>query len=940
MFRRSSLALTTALALMSTGCLTTFDTESVDIQRAEDERDAGNNVEPQNNQPSDDATLQDDVEPEADAEGDVEVMEDAPESDVPQPECVDGQACTPFAGTLGTCEEEICVASGCDDGFLDCDDSLDANGCETDSTTVANCGTCGNACEGSNATSWSCVDGQCAIDQCDPAFVDADGVADNGCETRLPPTPVIVAASTRNHSMLVRLAPPPGNFQPARVEFQWEQPGVPRRSRVIDAAVNSVTIGPIERQGEVTFKVRYEDSEGFSSVLSESFTTDFVPAGWYNRSPARFFLDARLQNSEDGFIIGFGFGAHIRDGGSRLIPSRVPTLFANLGFDMINTPPFEGLAVTSGFLGEVLVTLNNGQTWAQKTVRVADQNDVSFLQQALVLPDETIYVTGLSQNVYFSQDLGDTWESADIPAPNIDRWQGMAKVTNERGTGVFVAGSSSQGGDNVVAVTFDNGDTWQVFDLTPANAPEATFDDHFAVTMLDEDVGFIGSTAGLLTTSDGWNSVELVQLPGQGSSAGPLRIRFDEDRLFGVTSGEDNQGWYTTNGGQSWSVMGEAILQSNNAGQPVWVMVAPVPDSPSPTFLMGNDKGDLIRISLNENNTLNVIRLQNGRQDDLIGVVGWDDFDELRAFTSQGAVLEGVAFPDNFSLLTNIDLNVAERESPPALNSVAASEGGDLIVAVGNNRVAQYSTDGGERWNNLLSPRESTNLIAIDISADGEEGLAIGVNRSDEAIVYEFDDEPPRLQRISNGQFNEVTGLNGLLPVALDVHPDSAAAAIVFKDADNQHFLYKTVGEFDAQQWQATPLEITNNITGVSISQDGGRVWIVGENQTFVRVDGARVSAINFERPPIPQEFNFDLTFITFSGDDTNGWFATDIGWIYRTTDGGETWTLDKATSAFDNDYTLRNIAFTPDHQRAIIVGDDGAAVWTANGGFPIPETP
>jgi hypothetical protein len=85
-----------------------------------------------------------------------------------------------------TCATGSCMVSSCNAGFGNCDGNH-SNGCETNlSTTVANCGSCGNACSSANGTA-ACSAGQCTI-TCNAGFGNCDGDASNGCETALNTT--------------------------------------------------------------------------------------------------------------------------------------------------------------------------------------------------------------------------------------------------------------------------------------------------------------------------------------------------------------------------------------------------------------------------------------------------------------------------------------------------------------------------------------------------------------------------------------------------------------------------------------------------------------------------------------------------------------------------------------------------------------------------------
>ena len=71
----------------------------------------------------------------------------------------------------------------CPPGLGDCDGD---GACETDVTTVTNCGACGNDCTANQPanTVAACTNGACDY-ACKPGFASCDGDASNGCETNL-----------------------------------------------------------------------------------------------------------------------------------------------------------------------------------------------------------------------------------------------------------------------------------------------------------------------------------------------------------------------------------------------------------------------------------------------------------------------------------------------------------------------------------------------------------------------------------------------------------------------------------------------------------------------------------------------------------------------------------------------------------------------------------
>ncbi len=76
--------------------------------------------------------------------------------------------------------DDNCVLPDCAAGWGDCDgDRL--NACETDLTTLNDCGQCGRACSFPNAVA-QCIEGDCVMGDCLEGFVDVDGDPSNGCE--------------------------------------------------------------------------------------------------------------------------------------------------------------------------------------------------------------------------------------------------------------------------------------------------------------------------------------------------------------------------------------------------------------------------------------------------------------------------------------------------------------------------------------------------------------------------------------------------------------------------------------------------------------------------------------------------------------------------------------------------------------------------------------
>ena len=92
-----------------------------------------------------------------------------------------GLACDQPAHASPTCTAAVCGMGSCDRGWADCN-SLLADGCEVETDLdPRNCGGCGLLCSPANATA-SCAAGTCGIATCDAGYSDCDHAAANGCE--------------------------------------------------------------------------------------------------------------------------------------------------------------------------------------------------------------------------------------------------------------------------------------------------------------------------------------------------------------------------------------------------------------------------------------------------------------------------------------------------------------------------------------------------------------------------------------------------------------------------------------------------------------------------------------------------------------------------------------------------------------------------------------
>jgi len=82
-----------------------------------------------------------------------------------------------------TCASGMCQVGVCDSGFDDCN-LMDPDGCETPLNTLTDCMICGGGCTRANATP-ICSTGACRIGMCDAGYGNCTGGDPDGCETQL-----------------------------------------------------------------------------------------------------------------------------------------------------------------------------------------------------------------------------------------------------------------------------------------------------------------------------------------------------------------------------------------------------------------------------------------------------------------------------------------------------------------------------------------------------------------------------------------------------------------------------------------------------------------------------------------------------------------------------------------------------------------------------------
>lgn len=932
--RLTALVLTSALgvAFNATGCLSSFDTDSVELNTPDE--GAEDVVTPPDD--DNDADQGEDAEP--------DLVEDET-----NPDCVEDQACTPHPDTLGVCSDGVCVPTGCETGFLDCNDDLDGDGCEINGeNSVEACGTCEVQCEGLNSN-WLCVDRQCVVDSCVEGFADHNEDPDDGCETPVPEAIEISSAPVSvNHGLRINWRRSDPEVTP-HVAVRWTQQvddvEVPQL-RIFDMLDGEGIIGPVLEEGPVSLVIQGlglepEVGQPIAGPPSEPRLADFVPQGWFSMGINEFFMDAKAVGPRRGFALTLNGGYFTFNSGRFLVPTHIPVDIAAVGFDMLFDGPGAGVGVAAGFGNNVFVTHDTGVTWRPTPVPGDDNELNTFRDAALTRDGQTLFAVGTrildltfgadEGSVLRSTNQGDDWSFLPEINPRIRQWNAMDIVETEDGERfVFIAGSDSSNTEGIVAVSGDLGDTWVQFSLLPNQ--DTRPNDINDLTMLDPQRGYITCDLGLLFTDDGWESSSLVALPQAAPDAEPmLRVRFDDVGRLGVATGFNGLTWTTLDGGDTWTFETDLINTLPDFG---YTAVSHVPGSDS--FLLFSNLGSR-KLWIDDGRQRRFIDVADPELEDMIGIVAWDGLSNLRAFTEDGTVLRGFNTPDTLVRTRTIR---HDDDLAVVLNAAAGNQQGDFIVIAGENGLAQFSTDNGDSWFRLLGRLDpATRFNDVAMSRDGGITMLVGNQSNNEnetgtAAVIEVVGDTLREVQWDPADIDPAESLRNHTLVDVAVSGDGRKVAILAQSGNGDKLFIGT-GISEDRSWERVELpERGLQSQTVAIRPDGD-IWVSGDDLKVTRIFNGTLSQIQLPSPPIStNQRTFSVRGIFFPNDANVGWVTITEGYIATTLDGGDTWTLDKATSQGLDGTALNAIVVAPDNKHAIGVGRRGTAVWTANGGL------
>ena len=894
-----------ATALAASGCVSTFDPDSVAL---EDDRDVGG--------------------------GDTDTDDDLPE--VGETCGEEGEPCDlGQPGVVATCQSDVCTPTGCADGLGNCNDDFVTDGCETPLDSVDDCGGCGTRCEGANAA-WVCEAGSCAIDACDNGWRDQDGMVETGCELAVPPTPVVDAVDVRNHGIHVEWSAADSEADIVAWLVSWgPDPGNLGRSRRIEgSAARSATVGPIATESTVHVGVTAigaGDPE-IAGEPSETLEYDFVPAGWFNHSLGRFWTDGRFIEGHGGILAAYGHVAHVTTARGAPVPGKLARPRQIISVDFHGDGPQAGRGVVASFEGVVGVTDDYGVTWTEHRVPGTDEGLEGLgLFGAALLTSGRIVTCG--DQVTYSDNYGESFEV--VADTDMAIYFGIATLEADAATYVFCQGISL-GDANVPIVTWsgDGGDTWTK--TTPNLDFEPRFDISGGIHMRSPTEGIIGSLGGFLRTTDQWNSAEFVELDTMGEDTAIFRIDID-DSGFGLAATVNNAFVYTTeDAGQNWTreenlpeLPGEDIFF------PGLVSMEGVDGDP---FLLLSSEGSVFRWD-GAPGSRTFTAQRRGFVGDLVGVSTNDG--AVLAIAANQAVLRGADGPDSLR-----PEGVVANDSR-ALTASAASRGGELLVAVGDGGQLHTSRDNGRAWETSeASGLDGLDFVDVDVDDRGSMGFAIGDGGPNRGMtVVQLLGNPPQVQVLSFREIDPQIDPAQVVPRAVDISNDGSLVVIAASHVEQgrQYFFVGRGGS--SRVWTTFAVAGRSEVRGVGLIRASTDFYAVGTAGFFVRMTDGEPNSVELPLPRGLARGDFEFSHVTFPHDRLNGWAYTQDGWVFATTDGGATWAVDRAVSGpngegdsnVDFPHRLGRIWVEGDNQHAIIVGQRGTVVRTANGGVPNP---
>ncbi|MBI3653925.1 MAG: hypothetical protein HY231_23080 [Acidobacteria bacterium] len=263
-------------------------------------------------------------------------------------------------------------------------------------------------------------------------------------------------------------------------------------------------------------------------------------------------------------------------------------------------------------------------------------------------------------------------------------------------------------------------------------------------------------------------------------------------------------------------------------------------------------------------------------------------------------------------------LNPATHNGKKKVDPLKANDGFEVL----------QTTDGGETWKQL--PEQFKYKIRSVWFVDPLNGWALTIDRdilrtTDGAKSWTTQRKAGKikLKITANRRTPEMEQPEQLERVFfIDTNHGWAWGGGVKNDYAEQPGIFLTTVD-GGQNWNAINYPFEQNIFS-AFFLDPQRGWVnLAEGGLYKTTDGGVTWTKYQSKTP---ELTFDSIFFV---DDNNGWVAGHSGRLAKTTDGGKTWTKMVDIKA---EYKMRDLFFS-DKNHGYAVGDKGAILYTADGG-------
>lgn len=425
-----------------------------------------------------------------------------------------------------------------------------------------------------------------------------------------------------------------------------------------------------------------------------------------------------------------------------------------------------------------------------------------------------------------------------------------------------------------VLKTTDAGDSW-------VRMPYNLIDRPRSLVMFDDERGIIGADIGrFYRTTDNWNSYTTVILSGFGHAA---QLSFVDDQL-GWAASESGKIARTTDGGATWTLQTSGTTNA-------FVALHFVNDQ----LGFAAATGPLLLRTADGGTTWTPIAAPL-----IASIRSLHFFDALNgmAFGQSGQILRttdgGLTWTEQITLTGTSVLGLFVRD--------------DLMIAVGNSGRVNRSTDGGDTWS-TQTLEQFQDLYSVFIDPSGI-GLITG-----EARVYRTTDHGATWAPVQIGTYhsrlNKVSFGTDQLGVAAGWQTlGGLENGVIRTDDGGRHWINVTGGN---AQWLGVHL------------RPNGVGWIGGGQGVNRSTTDHFATTANHPGPNVAVRCTWALSATTavMGGGYINGG-------IYRTTNGGSTWTqvLDGG-NIYDLWFVNDTLGFCGGEGGSTARTTDGGATWT-----------